>query len=87
MDPLQQSEVVATAEVLAQVDAVTQRPFVDLVVDEAGQKRTGSWTVQSALALGVPVTVIAATSTTARALATWPPRLLFTPRGWPAALG
>jgi 6-phosphogluconate dehydrogenase len=49
-----------TAEVLKQVDAETGRPFVDVVVDQAGQKGTGTWTVQIALGLGVPVSGIAA---------------------------
>jgi 6-phosphogluconate dehydrogenase len=48
-----------TAEVLAHVDAATGRPFVDIVVDEAGQKGTGRWVVQEALDLGIPVTGIA----------------------------
>ena len=48
-----------TAEVLRQVDAKTGRPLVDVIVDEAGQKGTGRWTVISALDLGVPVTGIA----------------------------
>ena len=48
-----------TAEVLAQQDAGTGRPFIDIVLDEAEQKGTGRWTVQSALDLGVPITGIA----------------------------
>jgi 6-phosphogluconate dehydrogenase len=48
-----------TAEVLHHVDADTGRPFVDVVLDEAEQKGTGRWTVQSALDLGVPVSGIA----------------------------
>jgi 6-phosphogluconate dehydrogenase len=48
-----------TAEVLGQVDAATGQPFVDVVLDQAEQKGTGRWTVQSALDLGVPVTGIA----------------------------
>jgi 6-phosphogluconate dehydrogenase len=47
-----------TATVLGHVDARTGRPFVDVVVDQAEQKGTGRWTVQSALDLGVPVTAI-----------------------------
>jgi len=43
-----------TAEVLRQVDAKTGKPFVDIVLDEAGSKGTGVWTVQNALDLGVP---------------------------------
>jgi len=48
-----------TADVLAHTDAATGRPFVDIVVDQAEQKGTGRWTVQSALDLGVPITGIA----------------------------
>ncbi|WP_241982472.1 NADP-dependent phosphogluconate dehydrogenase [Cryobacterium sp. HLT2-28] len=48
-----------TAEVLRQVDAKTGLPFVDIVLDEAGSKGTGVWTVQNALDLGVPVGGIA----------------------------
>ncbi|MGY1602566.1 NADP-dependent phosphogluconate dehydrogenase [Geodermatophilus sp. SYSU D00815] len=48
-----------TAEVLRHDDAATGRPFVDVVVDEAEQKGTGRWTVQSALDLGIPVSGIA----------------------------
>ncbi|MFI9557341.1 NADP-dependent phosphogluconate dehydrogenase [Nonomuraea endophytica] len=48
-----------TAQVLDQVDEATGKPFVDVVVDQAEQKGTGRWTVQSALDLGVPVTGIA----------------------------
>ncbi len=48
-----------TAEVLGQVDAATGTPFVDIVLDQAGSKGTGVWTVQTALDLGVPVSGIA----------------------------
>ncbi|MGN6754509.1 MAG: NADP-dependent phosphogluconate dehydrogenase, partial [Intrasporangium sp.] len=48
-----------TAEVLAQVDARTGKPLVELIVDEAEQKGTGRWTVQTALEMGVPVPAIA----------------------------
>jgi len=48
-----------TAEVLRQVDAATGTPLVDVIVDEAGAKGTGAWTVQTALDLGVPVSGIA----------------------------
>lgn len=47
-----------TAEVLAQVDAETGKPLIDLIVDSAGQKGTGRWTVKAALDLGIPVTCI-----------------------------
>ena len=48
-----------TADVLAHTDAETGRPFVDIVLDQAEQKGTGRWTVQSALDLGIPITGIA----------------------------
>ncbi|PXW34044.1 UNVERIFIED_CONTAM: 6-phosphogluconate dehydrogenase [Williamsia faeni] len=48
-----------TAEVLSQVDAETGKPLVDVIVDAAGQKGTGRWTVKSALDLGIPTTGIA----------------------------
>ena len=48
-----------TAEVLAHIDAATGQPFVDVVLDQAEQKGTGRWTVQSALDLGIPITGIA----------------------------
>jgi len=48
-----------TAEVLAHTDPKTDRPFVDIVLDQAEQKGTGRWTVQDALDLGVPVSGIA----------------------------
>lgn len=47
-----------TAEVLSQVDAKTGKPLVDVIVDAAGQKGTGRWTVKAALDLGIPVTGI-----------------------------
>src|SRR5262245_23912466 len=48
-----------TGDVLGHVDAATGRPFVDIVLDQAEQKGTGRWTVQSALDLGIPITGIA----------------------------
>lgn len=47
-----------TAEVLRQVDEETGRPLIDVIVDAAGQKGTGRWTVKAALDLGIPVTGI-----------------------------
>ena len=48
-----------TAEVLKQMDAETGQPLVDVILDQAGAKGTGAWTVQTALDLGVPVSGIA----------------------------
>jgi 6-phosphogluconate dehydrogenase len=47
-----------TAKVLRQVDVASGRPLVEVILDEAEQKGTGRWAVQSALELGVPVTAI-----------------------------
>lgn len=48
-----------TAEVFAHTDPDSGKAFVDVVADAAGQKGTGRWTVQTALGLGSPATVIA----------------------------
>lgn len=47
-----------TAEVLDQVDAETGKPLIDVIVDSAGQKGTGRWTVKAALDLGIATTGI-----------------------------
>lgn len=60
-----------TAEVLRQVDAATGQPLVDVILDQAGSKGTGVWTVQTALGLGVPVSGIAE-AVFARALSSKP---------------
>jgi len=48
-----------TAEVLRQVDTDTGKPLVDVILDQAGSKGTGVWTVQNSLDLGIPVSGIA----------------------------
>ena len=48
-----------TADILKQKDPRTGKPFVDVVLDAAGQKGTGKWTSVSALDLGVPAATIA----------------------------
>ena len=48
-----------TADVLGHVDGTTGKPYIDIVLDQAEQKGTGRWTVQSALDLGIPITGIA----------------------------
>jgi len=48
-----------TAEVLRQKDAKTGKPLVDVILDAAGSKGTGVWTVKTALDLGAPVSGIA----------------------------
>ncbi|WP_296108661.1 NADP-dependent phosphogluconate dehydrogenase [uncultured Corynebacterium sp.] len=47
-----------TAEVLSQTDEETGKPLIDVIVDSAGQKGTGRWTVKAALDLGIPTTGI-----------------------------
>jgi len=58
--PLESFLIDLTARILTVRDERTGRPLVDLVLDAAGQKGTGKWTVQTALDLGVPVPTIAA---------------------------
>ena len=43
-----------TADILQHTDGATGKPFVDIVMDAAGQKGTGKWTIGSALDLGIP---------------------------------
>src|SRR5204863_3052953 len=47
-----------TRDILAFKDADGQ-PLVDKIVDAAGQKGTGKWTVISSQELGIPITLIA----------------------------
>ena len=60
-----------TSRVLKQTDAKTGRPLVDVIVDAAGQKGTGRWTVISGLEIGAPVSAIAE-SVFARGLSSQP---------------
>jgi 6-phosphogluconate dehydrogenase len=49
-----------TAKVLSHKDAKTKKPLVDLILDKAGQKGTGKWSVMEAQDLAVPATAIEA---------------------------
>jgi 6-phosphogluconate dehydrogenase len=49
-----------TAKVLATVDPKTKKPLVDVILDRAGQKGTGKWSVIEAQHLGVPATTLEA---------------------------
>ncbi len=60
-----------TSEVLRQADAATGAPLVDVILDQAGMKGTGTWTVQESMNLGVPASVIAE-SVYARAVSSSP---------------
>ncbi|MGH7997491.1 MAG: NADP-dependent phosphogluconate dehydrogenase [Opitutaceae bacterium] len=48
-----------TTDILRQKDPVTNKPFVDVVLDTAGQKGTGKWTSANALDMGVPAPTVA----------------------------
>ena len=72
MEPKEMSEVFAqwnegdldsylieiTRDILAKVDDETGKPMVDVILDTAGQKGTGKWTVITAAELGQPLTLI-----------------------------
>jgi 6-phosphogluconate dehydrogenase len=47
-----------TADIFSRVDEETGKPLVDVILDRAGQKGTGKWTLQSAQDLAVPVSTI-----------------------------
>lgn len=47
-----------TADIFSKRDPETGEPLVDVILDSAGQKGTGKWTSQSALNLGVPLSII-----------------------------
>lgn len=54
-DELNSFLIEITADIFAKVDGATQLPIVDSILDAAGQKGTGRWTVVSSLELGVPI--------------------------------
>ncbi|PZE22569.1 NADP-dependent phosphogluconate dehydrogenase [Paenibacillus xerothermodurans] len=47
-----------TTDIFTKKDPETGKPMVDVILDSAGQKGTGKWTSQSALDLGVPLSII-----------------------------
>ncbi len=47
-----------TTDIFTKYDEETGKPMVDVILDAAGQKGTGKWTSQSALDLGVPLSMI-----------------------------
>ena len=57
--PLDSYLIEITRDILGFTDPETGKPMVDLILDAAGQKGTGKWTVISAPDLGVPLTLIA----------------------------
>jgi len=65
--PLNSYLIEITATVLAASDPATGKPLVDIILDRAGQKGTGRWSVIESQMLGVPATAIEA-AVSARAL-------------------
>jgi 6-phosphogluconate dehydrogenase len=60
-DELNSFLIEITADIFKYIDTETHKPLLELILDAAGQKGTGRWTVQSALELGVAIpTIIAA---------------------------
>ena len=47
-----------TRNILKVSDPVTGQPLIDVILDRAGQKGTGKWTVKDALDSGIPVSTI-----------------------------
>lgn len=47
-----------TSEIFGYTDPETKKPMVDLILDKAGQKGTGKWTVDCATEHGIPLTLI-----------------------------
>jgi len=58
--PLKSYLVEISGKVLGEVDEKTGKPMVDVIVDMAGQKGTGRWTVIEALGLGQSASTIEA---------------------------
>ncbi|MCC3408843.1 MAG: decarboxylating NADP(+)-dependent phosphogluconate dehydrogenase [Microcoleus sp. PH2017_10_PVI_O_A] len=60
-DELNSFLIEITANIFKYIDPETKQPLVEVIMDAAGQKGTGRWTVMSALELGVCIpTIIAA---------------------------
>lgn len=47
-----------TADIFIKKDDLTENDLVDMILDSAGQKGTGAWTTEDAMALEIPVPVI-----------------------------
>ena len=54
-DELNSFLIEITADIFRYVDPETQQHLIDLILDSAGQKGTGRWTIVSSLELGVPI--------------------------------
>ncbi|MCK6579747.1 MAG: NADP-dependent phosphogluconate dehydrogenase [Anaerolineae bacterium] len=47
-----------TASIFSKIDEETQKPLIDVILDDAEQKGTGKWTCQNALDLGIATPTI-----------------------------
>jgi 6-phosphogluconate dehydrogenase len=54
-DELNSFLIEITADIFGYIEPETQQHLIDLIVDSAGQKGTGRWTIMSSLELGVPI--------------------------------
>jgi 6-phosphogluconate dehydrogenase len=59
-DELNSYLIEITADIFKKIDPETNKALVELIVDAAGQKGTGRWTVVSSLELGVAIPTIGA---------------------------
>jgi len=59
-DELNSYLIEITADIFRYIDPATKNHLVDMILDSAGQKGTGRWTVQSALEFGVCIPTITA---------------------------
>ncbi|MFB2936296.1 NADP-dependent phosphogluconate dehydrogenase [Aerosakkonemataceae cyanobacterium BLCC-F154] len=59
-DELNSYLIEITADIFKYIDPDTDKALVEMILDAAGQKGTGRWTVQSALELGVCIPTITA---------------------------
>jgi 6-phosphogluconate dehydrogenase len=57
-DELNSFLIEITADIFSNRDPDTDKPLIDSILDSAGQKGTGRWTVVSSLELGVPIPTI-----------------------------
>ena len=60
---LQSFLISITADVFKQQDDLTTNRLIDMILDSAGQKGTGAWTSEDAMALQIPIPVIDAAVT------------------------
>ena len=59
-DELNSFLIEITADIFKYIDPETNQPLVELILDAAGQKGTGRWTIQTALDLGVAIPTMTA---------------------------